>query len=118
MSLTVPPPLAWYGSSFAYVEPLTDEERDAVPVWAHAGRLAGFSPKRFEPRPGGVVLGRFLSVHDGHRYLIALHESFTGSALRLRRRRCQLEYRADVWQTGGCRCFPHRPRAAGRDARC
>ena len=78
-----PPPIAWYGSSFAYYddEPRTDEERDAAAVWARAGRLAGFSPKQFEPRPGGgdssgVVLGRFLPVHDGHRYLIEYAHAF------------------------------------------
>jgi NadR type nicotinamide-nucleotide adenylyltransferase len=72
-----PPPLAWYGSSFAYLddEPQNDEERDAAAELARAARLAGFSPAQFEPEPGGadtsgVVLGRFLPVHDGHRYLI------------------------------------------------
>ncbi|WP_432837693.1 AAA family ATPase [Dactylosporangium sp. CA-092794] len=73
-----PPPLAWYGSSFAYYDDPpapTDEELDAAAERAREERLAGFAPEQFGPQPGGdegsgVVLGRFLPVHDGHRYLI------------------------------------------------
>ncbi|GAA2392860.1 AAA family ATPase [Dactylosporangium salmoneum] len=75
----IPPPLAWYGSSFAYYddEP-SEEELDLKAAQERERRLAGFSPQQFGPRPGAgfkgqrsaVVLGRFLPVHDGHRYLI------------------------------------------------
>ncbi len=80
MSVT---PLAWYGSSFAYHdgEPPTDAELDAAAAQAKAGRLVGFSPEQFEAEPGGgdhtgVVLGRFLPMHDGHRYLIEYAKAF------------------------------------------
>lgn len=77
-------PLAWYGSSFAYHddEPLTDADLDAAAAQAKAGRLIGFSPEQFEAEPGGgddrtgVVLGRFLPLHDGHRYLIEYAQTF------------------------------------------
>jgi NadR type nicotinamide-nucleotide adenylyltransferase len=75
-----PPPIAWYGGSFAYYddEPApgpTEEELDAAAERARQQRQAGFTPEQFGPPPGpregtGVVLGRFLPVHDGHRYLI------------------------------------------------
>ncbi len=72
-----PPPMAWYGSSFAYAEwnTLSEHELDANAELARAGRLAAFAPEQFGSRPGGgagsgVVLGRFLPVHDGHRYLL------------------------------------------------
>ena len=80
-----PPPLAWYGSSFAYYDdprPPTDEELDLAARQAREERLAGFSPEQFGPRPGGgdrsgVVLARFLPVHDGHRYLIEFARAHT-----------------------------------------
>jgi HTH-type transcriptional repressor of NAD biosynthesis genes len=73
-----PPPLAWYGASFAYFDepaPPAEAALDTAAERARADRRAGFSPEQFGPRPGGgdrsgVVLGRFLPVHDGHRYLI------------------------------------------------
>ncbi|GGM29517.1 AAA family ATPase [Dactylosporangium sucinum] len=72
------PPTAWYGSSFVYYDdPPTAEELDAAAAQAKESRLAAFSPEQFGPPPGGgdaaaVVLGRFLPVHDGHRYLIEI----------------------------------------------
>jgi NadR type nicotinamide-nucleotide adenylyltransferase len=84
---TDPPPLAWYGGSFAYYddepEPPTDAERDAAADRARERRTAGFTPEQFGPAPGGgqragVVLGRFLPVHDGHRYLIEFAQAFAG----------------------------------------
>jgi NadR type nicotinamide-nucleotide adenylyltransferase len=74
--------MAWYGSSFAYVEPPDPEVLDAAAEEARARRMNAFSPDRFTPRPdpGGdttaVVLGRFLPVHDGHRYLIEVARAF------------------------------------------
>jgi HTH-type transcriptional repressor of NAD biosynthesis genes len=84
-----PPPLAWYGSSFAYYDdepepgPPTDADRDAAAARARAERTAGFTPERFGPRPGGaertaVVPGRFMPVHDGHRYLIEFASAHAG----------------------------------------
>jgi HTH-type transcriptional regulator, transcriptional repressor of NAD biosynthesis genes len=69
-----PPPLAWYGSSFAYYDPPTPDELDAAAAKAREERIAAFSPEQFGSRPegagSGVVLGRFLPVHEGHRYLL------------------------------------------------
>jgi NadR type nicotinamide-nucleotide adenylyltransferase len=83
--LAPPPPIAWYGSSFVYYEPdpSTAEELDAAAEQARARRLAAFRPEAFDARPGGgdtagVVLGRFLPVHDGHRYLIEYARAYTG----------------------------------------
>ena len=83
MSPVAPAPLAWYGSSFAYYEPdpPTAAELDAAADAARAGRLSAFRPDDFGPEPGGgdrtgVVLGRFLPVHDGHRYLIETARSY------------------------------------------
>ncbi|UWP86992.1 AAA family ATPase [Dactylosporangium fulvum] len=81
-----PPPLAWYGSSFAYYEEdpaPTEAELNAAAAGRRADRLARFSPEQFGPRPGGgdssgVVLGRFLPVHDGHRYLIEYARAYAG----------------------------------------
>ena len=70
-----PPPVAWYGNSFAYYEPEpTVEELDTRAAQARQERLGRFSPEQFTARPEhhdrhGVVFGRFLPVHDGHRYL-------------------------------------------------
>ncbi|MGI5240867.1 AAA family ATPase [Dactylosporangium sp. CA-139066] len=84
---TDPPPLAWYGGSFAYYdeepEPPTDAERDAAAEQARARRTAGFTPEQFGDEPGGaeragLVLGRFLPVHDGHRYLIEFARAWAG----------------------------------------
>ncbi|WP_238013119.1 AAA family ATPase [Dactylosporangium sp. AC04546] len=74
-------PKAWYGSSFVYDdEPFTTEELDAAAARALQSRLAAFAPEQFGPPPGGgdtsaVVLGRFLPVHDGHRYLIEIAQA-------------------------------------------
>lgn len=83
MPPVAPAPLAWYGSSFAYYEPdpPTTEELDAAAEAARTGRLSAFRPEDFGPSPGGgdttgVVLGRFLPVHDGHRYLIETARSY------------------------------------------
>src|SRR6185369_15949434 len=74
-----PPPIAWYGGSFVYYdepEPVpTREELDAAAALARERRRAGCTPEDFGPEPGsrthtGVVLGRFLPVHEGHRYLV------------------------------------------------
>ncbi|MER7279288.1 AAA family ATPase [Dactylosporangium sp. NPDC000244] len=74
-----PSPIAWYGGSFVYYdEPEpgpTEAELDAVAELARERRRAGFTPESFGPEPGprsrtGVVLGRFLPVHEGHRYLV------------------------------------------------
>jgi HTH-type transcriptional repressor of NAD biosynthesis genes len=73
-----PPPLAWYGSSFVYYdepEPPGPGNLDGAAERARAERLAASSQVRLGHRPGGpadtgVVLGRFLPVHDGHRYLV------------------------------------------------
>ena len=80
------PPLAWYGSSFAYYEPdppATEDELNAAAERARDRRLAAFSPAAFGPHPGGgdrsgAVLGRFLPVHDGHRYLIEFARAYAG----------------------------------------
>jgi NadR type nicotinamide-nucleotide adenylyltransferase len=74
--------MAWYGSSFVY-EPPTADDLDAAAASGRAHRLARFSPEQFTPRPGGgdtsgVVLGRFLPVHDGHRYLVEFARAYTG----------------------------------------
>ncbi|MEU7871450.1 AAA family ATPase [Dactylosporangium sp. NPDC049140] len=75
-----PPPIAWYGGSFVYyddepaAEPEPGEpELDAAAALAREQRRA--TPEQFGPEPGprertGVVLGRFLPVHEGHRYLV------------------------------------------------
>ncbi|WP_433040518.1 AAA family ATPase [Dactylosporangium sp. CS-033363] len=73
-----PPPIAWYGGSFVYYEdepePVpTDADLDAAAAKARERRLA--TPEQFGPEPDpqlrtGVVLGRFLPVHEGHRYLV------------------------------------------------
>ena len=48
------PPLAWYGSSWAYETPgPTTAELNAAAEQARDRRLADFSPARFEGRPGG-----------------------------------------------------------------
>jgi HTH-type transcriptional regulator, transcriptional repressor of NAD biosynthesis genes len=83
-----PPPLAWYGSSFAYYEPdppptPTVDELNAAADEARARRRETFTPEQFRPRPGGgdttgVVLGRFLPVHEGHRYLIEYARAYAG----------------------------------------
>jgi HTH-type transcriptional regulator, transcriptional repressor of NAD biosynthesis genes len=82
-----PPPLAWYGSSFAYYEPDPPpppaDELNAAADEARSRRLERFTPEQFQPRPGGgdstgVVLGRFLPVHDGHRYLIEYARAYAG----------------------------------------
>ncbi|MFB9411523.1 AAA family ATPase [Dactylosporangium matsuzakiense] len=77
---TTPPPIAWYGGSFAYYDedstpPPSDADLDAAAGQARDERTANFTLDQFGPEPGGdgkvgVVLGRFLPVHDGHRYLI------------------------------------------------
>ncbi|GAA0908826.1 nicotinamide-nucleotide adenylyltransferase [Virgisporangium ochraceum] len=73
--------MAWYGSSFTYYEP-DPGELDAAAVEARARRLESFSPDQFTPRPDGggdstgIVLGRFLPVHDGHRYLVEVARAF------------------------------------------
>jgi NadR type nicotinamide-nucleotide adenylyltransferase len=78
--------MAWYGGSFAYFdddEPAGPDEEslDAAAERARQERRAGFTPEQFGPPPEpkertGVVLGRFLPVHDGHRYLIELAQRF------------------------------------------
>lgn len=88
MTTTPAPPLAWYGSSWAYYEPdeplpTPDQDLDAAADRVRANRLALFRADQFGPRPGGgdtvaVVLGRFLPVHDGHRYLIECARAYAG----------------------------------------
>jgi HTH-type transcriptional repressor of NAD biosynthesis genes len=71
-------PLAWYGSSFAYYEPEPEPEPVDLREIAREERRrrrSEFGPEWFGPEPGtgdriGVVLGRFLPVHEGHRFLI------------------------------------------------
>jgi HTH-type transcriptional repressor of NAD biosynthesis genes len=77
--------MAWYGAGFAYVDEPdpTPEELDAAADEARARRLEGFTPEQFTPRPGGpdstgIVLGRFMPVHDGHRYLIEFARAYAG----------------------------------------
>lgn len=75
-------PMAWYGSSFAYYDddPPTTQELDAAAAKALQQRLAAFTPEQFGPPPGGgdttaIVPGRFLPVHDGHRYIIEIAQA-------------------------------------------
>jgi HTH-type transcriptional repressor of NAD biosynthesis genes len=77
--------MAWYGGSFAYYddEPAVPDDGvlDAAAERARQERRAGFTPEQFGPPPEpkectAVVLGRFLPVHDGHRYLIELAQRF------------------------------------------
>ncbi|MFI5907482.1 AAA family ATPase [Dactylosporangium sp. NPDC051541] len=84
-----PPPIAWYGGSFAYYDEdatppaPSAEELDAAAERARHERLEGFAAEQFGDGPGGesrtaVVLGRFLPVHDGHRYLIEFARAHAG----------------------------------------
>jgi hypothetical protein len=101
--------IAWYGSSFAYYdeEPQTDEERDAAAVLTRYSDVAAvlrdaatFSSAvvpQVPPRDRDMLAeftewsARWLFFLDPPQ----LHESFTGSAQRLPRRRGPLEYRAN-----------------------
>lgn len=80
------PPLAWYGSSFAYYDEPDPAAQPVDPAEIARAererRRAEFTPAQFGPEPGtapsvGVVLGRFLPVHAGHQFLIEFARTFT-----------------------------------------